>query len=105
VNIQHLFISGRATKDAELLESKNGNKFTKFSIAVNEFIKKTKEEKVYFYDVLVFSTGAELASDMVKKGDTVIVQGKPKVDSYISNKDNEAKSTVSIIAESWKVLK
>ena len=105
MNMHTLVLLGRATKDAEVLTSKAKTKYTKFSVAVNEYNSKTKEEKPYYYDVLVFGKTAEKAVEHVKKGDTVMVQGRPEADAYISKKDNEAKGSIKVMADSWKVLK
>ena len=121
MNIQQIFLVGRATRDAESLKSNGGNSYAKFSIAVNEYkpakekakgkkadkSEKVEEEKdeATFYDVLVFGKRSEKVAGMVKKGDLVAVSGKPEVTAYISKKDNEAKSAISVIAEKWTVVK
>lgn len=105
MNFQSLMLLGHATKDAESISTKKKSKFTKFSIAVNDFNVKTKEEKSNFYDVLIFGKQAETAFEKVKKGDLVLVMGKPDVDAYISKVTNEPKAQVTVSAETWRVLK
>lgn len=34
-----------------------------------------------------------------------MAMGKPDLDVYISSKDNEAKGQITVLADSWKVLK
>jgi len=96
---------GRATKDAESLKSKTDKIFAKFTVAVNEYQGKDKEDKAYFYDVLVFGKSAPKVVEKIKKGDRVFVQGRPEVDAYISKKDKEAKGSISVIASTWEVFK
>lgn len=103
MNMHTIVLLGRATKDVEAKESKDKKKYAKFSVAVNELV--NKEEKVTFYEVLVFGNSAEKATDMIKKGDTVMVMGKPEVEAYMSKKDKEPKASVTVLAESWKLLK
>lgn len=105
MNMHQIILLGRATKDSEEIKGKNKKGFAKFSVAVNEFRGKDKEEKVYFYDVLVFGEGSKNVVKNVKKGDTVMVMGKPEVDVYLSKKDNEPKGGITVLADSWKVLK
>ncbi len=100
-----LFVAGRATKDAELLKSKADKSFAKFSVAVNDFNSQTKESTPYYYDVLVFGKSAETVESKVKKGDMVVVQGKPQVEAYVSKKTKEAKATITIVADIWNVVK
>jgi single-strand DNA-binding protein len=104
--LQQIFLLGRATKDAEVSESKGGKPYAKFSLAVNEYIgskDKEKQEKTYFYNVLVFNKSLERA-DMIKKGDLVMVDGRPDVDPYISG-EGEAKASMVIYAKRWKLIK
>lgn len=97
-----LLLLGRATKDAESLTSKEGKNYTRFSIAVNNYI--NGEEETSFFTALIFNKTAETAAEKIKKGDLVMVDGKPEIDAYLSN-EGEAKATMKIIAERWKVLK
>ncbi len=105
MNMQTLILLGHATKDAESISTKKKSNFTKFSIAVNEFNSKTKVEKSTFYDVLVFGKQADTAFDKVKKGDMVMVVGRPEADAYVSKVTNEPKAQITVTADSWKVLK
>ena len=103
--MQTLILLGHTTKDAESITTKKKTNFTKFSVAVNDFNAKTKEEKSTFYDVLVFGKGAETALEKVKKGDMVMVVGKPEAEAYVSKVTNEPKAQVTVMADSWKVIK
>ncbi len=105
--MHQITVAGRATKDSEEFESKNKKKFTKLSVAVNEYgsEKKGTEDKVYYYEVLVFGKSAEKAKELVKKGDSVFVQGKPELNIYTSKKNNETKAQINIFADTWTVVK
>jgi single-stranded DNA-binding protein len=96
---------GRATKDAEKLESKGKKTFAKTTIAVNEYNSKTKEEKSFFYDVLFFGKTAEKAAEKIQKGDLVFLNGKPTADAYLSKKDKEPKASISVFVDNWQAIK
>jgi single-strand DNA-binding protein len=68
MNLQQLLLMGRATKDAEVLDSKEGKKYARFSLAVNEYMSKTKESKSYFYNILIFNK-TSVNAEKIKKGD------------------------------------
>lgn len=107
MNTHLLIVCGNATRDAEELTSRKKEtekKFTKFSVAVNEYNPVAKKEDPYFYDILVFGKSAEKALEKVKKGDTILVFGKPDINLYVPKK-GDPKASISVIAESWKVLK
>jgi single-stranded DNA-binding protein len=105
MNAEHLFIVGRATKDSEELTSKANKQFTKLRVAVNDYNSVTKEESVHYYDVLIFGKTSPKAFEAIKKGDTVVVHGKPEAEAYIPKKGKEPKVSITVLAESWKVLK
>lgn len=105
MNVHQLILLGRATRDAEVITGKNKKNFAKFSLAVNEYKGKDTEAKTYYYDVLVFGQTADKVAENIKKGDTVMAIGKPEIDAYISKVDQEAKAGITLLAESWKVLK
>lgn len=101
--MQQLILLGRATKDAEVLESKEGKKYAKFSLAVNEYMGKGKEDRTTFYNTLVFNKSYD-KTESIKKGDLVLVEGRPEVDAYLS-KEGEAKASLVVFADKWKALK
>lgn len=103
MNLQQLLLMGRATKDAEVLDSKEGKKYARFSLAVNEYMSKTKESKSYFYNILIFNK-TSLNAEKIKKGDLVMVDGRPEVDAYLSN-EGEIKGNIVVVANKWKLLK
>lgn len=105
MDVQLIFLAGRATKDAEEFVGKNEKKFSKFSLAINEYDYTKKEEVVTYYDVLIFGKRAEKALERVKKGDKVVVQGRPEAEAYLPKKSKEPKASVTVLADSWSVLK
>ncbi|CAG0939836.1 Single-stranded DNA-binding protein [Candidatus Brocadiaceae bacterium] len=105
MNMQTLILLGHSTKDAESIKTKKKTSFAKFSLAVNEYNSKTKEERSTFYDILVFGKQAEAALEKVKKGDMVMVVGKPETEAYISAITNQPKAQITVTAENWRVLK
>ncbi|KXK27441.1 MAG: Single-stranded DNA-binding protein [candidate division WS6 bacterium OLB20] len=103
--LQQLYLLGRSTRDAEVLESKEGKQYAKFSLAINEYYGKgdDRQEKTQYYNVLVFNKSSERATQ-IKKGDLVLVDGRPDVDAYIS-KDGEAKASLVVFADRWRLMK
>lgn len=102
MNMQQLLVLGRATKDAEVLESKEGKPYARFSLAVNEYLGKDKDERTTFYNVLIFNKTSANA-DKITKGNLVMVDGRPDVDAYISNEGN-AKANLVVVANRWRVI-
>ena len=101
--MQQLLLLGRATKSAEFLLSKEGKKYAKFSLAVNDYSRNNQEAKPCFYNVLIFNKSLEKA-EKITKGDLILVDGKPTINAYLSN-EGEAKANISVFANRWKLLK
>lgn len=107
MDVQHLYIVGRATQDAELLSSKSktkAKKFAVFGVAANRYLGKDKEPEASFFDCICFLPSAEKMPERIKKGDRIMVQGRPTAEAYI-NKDKEAVGKIRIVVEDWEVLK
>ncbi len=100
--MQQLLVLGRATKDAEVLESKEGKPYARFSLAVNEYLGKDKDERTTFYNVLIFNK-TSVNAEKITKGNLVMVDGRPEVDAYISNEGN-AKANLVVVANRWRVI-
>lgn len=105
MDIQHIHLVGNATKDAESLTGKNDKKFTKFSLAVNDYNPVSKESTPIYYEVLVFGNGSDKVLEKVKKGDRILVEGKPQVEAYMSKKEKLPKASISVVADNFKILK
>lgn len=104
MNMQHLLLLGRSTKDAELIEGKSGRNFSVFSLAVNKYLGKERGEETTYYDCICFLSNADKLAETVKSGDLVFIQGRPTAEAYI-NKDNEAVGKLKVIIDSWQVVK
>lgn len=100
-----LQILGRATADVELSESKAGKKYVRMSVAVNQLDKDKKDPKTFYYDTLLFGKSAENAQKLIKKGDLVFVYGRPDFDAYIAKDKKTAKTSLTLLAENWQVIK
>lgn len=97
MNQQNLTLLGRATKEPEVIESKTGKEFTKFSVAINRFRPQAEENDVTFYDVVSFGRQPRAVARKVKKGDVIFVSGTPQLQAYMS-KAGEPKAKITINA-------
>lgn len=97
MNQHTLVLMGRATRDAEVLESKSGKEYAKFGFAVNEYRGPEREEATYFYEIVSFSKQPRALARKVQRGDILLVAGKPEINTYQS-KGGETKVSVSVLA-------
>lgn len=97
-NVNSVIYSGRATRDAELKSVGENSKVCTFRLASNRKIKKKNgevEEKATFIDCEVWQQRAEFASQYIKKGTQVLVQGRLETDEWTTaNGDRRSKNKV-----------
>lgn len=94
-------IVGNLTRDPEMKSMPNGNKVTSFSVATNEVYKDkdgAKQEKVEFHNIVVFGRVAETSAQYLKKGQSVLIEGKIQTRSWDDKTTGEKKYRTEILA-------
>jgi single-strand DNA-binding protein len=89
-----VIVTGRLTKDIELIYTKTGTAIGTTSIAVNEYYIDKNGEKVEdtnFFEIVFYNRYAEVANDMLSRGDKILIDGKliqnKWVDSHGNNRE------------------
>lgn len=82
-------VIGRAGRDADMREVRDGLKVANFSIAVSDRDKNGEEDTTWF-DVAVFGETAVKCAEQVRKGDMVHVEGGLKLDTFTTKDGTEA---------------
>lgn len=90
-----VFLSGRATRDAETRYTQDNKAVSRFTLAIDRF---SKEKEADFISCVAFGKTAEFAEQYVKKGKKFIVCGRIQTGSY-TNKDGVKVYTTDVIAE------
>ena len=75
-------IIGRAGQDAEIKYFESGKVKTTFSLAVNRWDYKAKEETTDWYNIEVWDKQAEFAGEYLKKGRLAAVDGRISVSKW-----------------------
>lgn len=90
---------GRLGKDAETMESKNGNKYWRFSVATNEWISSKNEEETTWHNITCFNdyVGKQL-EEKGKAGTLVYVEGKQQYSTYM-NKNGEEVTAGNVVMD------
>lgn len=98
MNIQ---VKGNLGSDPDLKFSKNNNAFCNFSLAYTPRQQVNGEwvdGETNWFRVTVFGAKAEAVADSFKKGDTVLVVGELKQNTY-QDKDGNEKTSMEIAAK------
>lgn len=91
---------GHLGSDVEFKELESGRKFSKFSLATNEYYKNSEGEKVQntqWHNITAWGNLAENMHEYLKKGNLVAIRGKIEYRTY-ENKEGEKKYFTEINA-------
>lgn len=96
---------GNLTRDCELKYSSTGFAICKFSIAVNERVKKGDqwEDKANYFDAVIFGKRGESLAQYLTKGQCVGISGKLDQNRW-QDVDGNTKSKIVIIVNDLQLL-
>ena len=97
---------GNLGMDPEVKSFDNNRKLAKISIATNETYKNDKGEKVtdtQWHNLILWGAQANLAEDLLKKGDEIAIEGKLASRSYVDKDGNKRYVTEVVVNEFLKV--
>ncbi len=99
-NTNIVVLSGKLTRDPELKYTKNGTAIAEFGVAINETWEKDgeKKESTTFLDCKAWSALAE-KTGALKKGDSAVVVGKLRVDSWEDKETKKKRYKTYVLAE------
>src|SRR3989338_11111309 len=101
MNLNKVFIMGNLTRDPELKTLPSGSSVANFGIATNRVWRDQqgqKKEEVQFHNVVVFGKQADSVVQYLKKGNSVLVEGRIQTRNW-NAQDGSKKSRTEIVAE------
>ncbi len=95
---------GNLTRDPELRHISSGTAVTDIGLAVNDRVKRNNEwvDETTFVDITLWGRTAEVASEYLSKGSSVLIEGRLKLDSW--EKDGQKRSKLKVIGEKMQML-
>jgi len=100
-----VILVGNLTKDVELRHLNSGSAVADVGLAVNDRRKSASGEWVEettFIDVTLWGRTAEVASEYLSKGSSMLVEGRLKLDTW--EKDGQKRSKLKVICERMQML-
>ncbi|HEY4501683.1 MAG TPA: single-stranded DNA-binding protein [Candidatus Paceibacterota bacterium] len=96
-----VILYGNLTRDPELKNLPSGMQVTSFGVATNRRVKKEEQwvEVPEFHNVVVFGRQAETSAQYLKKGSSVLIEGRIQTRSWDSPEKGKQYRT-EIVAES-----
>lgn len=102
--INNVVLVGRLTKDAELVKTRNGTSYCRFSVAIDRPKKKDEQTSIAdFPNVLAWRQQAEYIGNYGRKGSMVAVQGSIQTGSY-TDRDGRKVYTTEVLANNVQLL-
>lgn len=95
-------IIGNLTRDPEMKALPSGIQVCSFSVATNRVWKDkegNKKEQSDFHNIVVFGRQAETAGQYLKKGQSVLVEGRIQTRSWDDKTSGEKKYRTEIVAD------
>ncbi|MDR2700929.1 MAG: single-stranded DNA-binding protein [Spirochaetaceae bacterium] len=104
VDLNHVMLIGRLTRDAELKYTAAGQAVCKFSIAVNRRKKSGDQwvDEPNFFDIVLWGRQGETLNQYLVKGKLVGVDGELRQDRW--EQDGQNRSRVEIVAANLQLL-
>ena len=95
-------IIGNLTRDPELRSLPSGVKVCSFGVATNRVWKDkngARQESPDFHNIVVFGRSAETVAQYMKKGSSILIEGRIQTRSWQDKNSGEKKYRTEIVAE------
>ncbi|MEK9182450.1 MAG: single-stranded DNA-binding protein [Patescibacteria group bacterium] len=100
--LNKVILIGNLTRDPELRSLPSGIKVCSFSIATNRVWKDksgVRQESADYHNVVVFGRQAETVAQYMKKGSSILVEGRIQTRSWDDKTSGEKKYRTEIVAD------
>jgi single-strand DNA-binding protein len=105
MSVNRVVLVGRLTKDPEMRYTPQGIAVAQLGIAVNRFSKNEQGEyETDFFNVVAWRRTAEFASNYLKKGRLISVDGRLQQRRWVDQATSQNRSVVEIVADSIQGL-
>lgn len=101
MNFNKVFILGNLTRDPELRQTQGGQSVCSFGVATNSFFTDKsgqKQKRAEFHNVVLWGRQAEIASQFLKKGGLVFIEGRLQTRTW-QDQQGQTRRTTEIIGE------
>ncbi len=105
-SFNRVILLGNLTRDPELRYIPSGTAVAEIGLAINDRRKSASGEWVEettFVEVTLWARTAEVASEYLTKGSSVLIEGRLKLDSWESQ-DGQKRSKLRVVAERMQML-
>jgi single-strand DNA-binding protein len=102
-----VILLGNLTRDPEIRYTPKGTAVTEIGLAVNRVYtaeNNEKREEVTYVDVTLWGRTAEIASEYLKKGRPVFIEGRLQLDTWEDKQSGQKRSKLKVVGEALQLL-
>lgn len=106
-NLNKVMIIGNLTRDPETKTMTSGTVLTTMRLATNRTYTTTegvKKDEATYVDVDVWGKPAEIISKYMKKGRSIFVEGRLKLDEWVDKETGKNRSAHRIVCENFQFI-
>lgn len=106
-SLNKVMLIGNLTRDPDIRYTPKGSAVADIAIAVNRMYSAEngdKREEVTYVDVVLWARLAELASQYLKKGRSIFVEGRLQMDSWEDKATGQKRSRLRVVGENIQFL-
>ena len=106
-NLNKVLLLGNVTRDPEVRYTPKGSAVCDLGVAVNRAYTTDsgeKHEEVTFVDVTLWGRTAQVASEYLKKGRPVFIEGRLQMDSWDDKQTGQKRTRLRVVAENMQLL-
>lgn len=103
-SFNRVILVGNLTRDVDVKYLQSGSAVTEIGLAVNDRVKRNNEwvDETTFVDITLWGRTAEIASEYLSKGSSVLIEGRLKLDSW--EKDGKKNYKLRVVGERMQML-
>ena len=106
-SLNKVMLIGNVTRDPELKYTPKGSAVADLGLAVNRTYTNQSNEKVEettFVDVELWGRLAEIAGEYAKKGRSIFIEGRLRIDSWEDKQSGQKRSRLKVVGEGLQLL-
>ena len=103
-SFNRIILMGNLTRDPEVRQSQSGTYIVRAGVAVNERMPDGQggwKEEANFFDLVIFGKRGEAFSRFMRKGSTVLVEGKLRQSRWQDRETGQNRSKIEVIVDDW----
>lgn len=103
-SFNRVVLVGNLTRDVDLRYIPSGTAVADIGMAISERVKKNNEwvNETVFVDVTLWGRIAEVASEYLSKGSSVLIEGRLRLDTW--EQDGQKRSKLKVVADQMQML-